>query len=48
MMSSTKRTGAEIMSVVLRVPLFSEFSVICSVLITALQHNTATKFEFVV
>ena len=40
-MSSTKRTGVEIMSAVLRVPLFSEFSVICNC-------STATKFEFVV
>ena len=32
MMSSTKRTGAEIMSVVPRVPLFSECSVICKIL----------------
>ena len=38
--SSTKRTGVEIMSVVLRVPLFSEFSVICSInYSTAAQHS---------
>ena len=35
--SSIKRTGVEIMSVVLRVPLFSEFRVTYSVLITALE-----------